>query len=105
MIARACVKKATEGSQVHHDDADGLREFALCSRDCWLTLSEIDECAEMDNTPTLVKVSKRFSPKLLERWKCRVAQITWETQRTPRFKDLVSLSRLRTTLQILHSTK
>jgi len=57
--------------------------------DCWLTLSEIDECAEMDNTSTLVKVSKRFSPKLLERWKRRVAQITKETQRTPRFKELV----------------
>ena len=85
MIARACVKKATEGSQVHHDDADGLREFALCLRDCWLTLSEIDECPEMDNIPTLVKVSKRFSPKLLEGWKRRVAQITNQTQRTPRF--------------------
>jgi len=67
MIAHACVKKATEGSQVHRNDADGLRESALCLRDCWLPLSEIDECAEMDNTPTLVKVSKRFSPKLLER--------------------------------------
>jgi len=89
MIAHACVKKATEGSQVHHNDTDGLIEFALCLRDCWLTLSEIDECAEMDNTSTLVKVSKRFSPKLLERWKRRVAQITKETQRTPRFKDLV----------------
>jgi len=54
-----------------------------------LTLSEIDECAEMDNTPTLVKVSKRFSPRLLERWKRRAAQITKENQRTPRFKDLV----------------
>jgi len=85
MIAHACVKKATEGSQVHHNDADGLHEFALC----WLTLSEIDECAEMDNTPTLVKVSKRFSPKLLEHWKRRVAQTTKETQRTTRFNDLV----------------
>ena len=65
MIAHACVKKATEGSQVRHSDANGLHEFALCLRDCWLTLSEIDECAEMDNTPTLGKVSKRFSPKLL----------------------------------------
>ena len=54
-----------------------------------MTLSEIDECAQMDNTPTLVKFSKRFSPKLLERWKRRVAQITKETQRTLRFKDLV----------------
>ena len=43
----------------------------------------------MNNTPTLVKVSKRFSPKLLERWRRRAAQITKETQRTPRFKDLV----------------
>jgi len=89
MIAHACVKKATEGSQVHHNVADSLREFALCLSDCWLTLSEIDECGEMDNTPTLVKVSKRFSPKLLERWKRRVVQIPKETQRTPRFKDLV----------------
>ena len=89
MIAHACMKKPTEGSQVHRNDADGLHEFALCLRDCWLTLSEIDECAEMDNTPTLVKVSKRLSPKLLESWKRRVAQITKETQRTPRFKDLV----------------
>ena len=41
------------------------------------------------NTPTLVNVSKHFSPKLPERWKRRAAQITKETQRTPRFKDLV----------------
>jgi len=34
MIAHAYVKKATEGSQVHHNDADSLREFALCLSDC-----------------------------------------------------------------------
>jgi len=33
MIAHVCVKKATEGSQVHHNDAGGLREFALCIKD------------------------------------------------------------------------
>jgi len=38
-------------------------------RDCWLTLSEIHESAEMDNTPTSMKVSKCFSSKLLERRK------------------------------------
>jgi len=33
MIAHVCVKKATEASQVHHNDAGGLREFALCFKD------------------------------------------------------------------------
>jgi len=54
-------EETTEGSPAHHNDADGLCGFALCLRDCGLTLSEIDECAEMDNATTLVKVSKRFS--------------------------------------------
>jgi len=29
MIAHACVVEGTEGSQVYHNDVDGLREFVL----------------------------------------------------------------------------
>jgi len=40
-----------------------------------LTLSEIDQFAEVDNLPNLVKTSNLLSLKLLDRWRCGVAQI------------------------------
>ena len=37
IIAHACVKRAVDGPQMQINDADDLRAFAQCLRDCYLT--------------------------------------------------------------------
>jgi len=83
------VKRAVDGPQVQINDADGLRAFAQCLMDCYLTLSESNQFSEVDNLPTLLKISNRLCFKLLDRWRRRVAQITKERSSSPRFKDLL----------------
>jgi len=85
LIAHACVKIAVDCLQVQFNDAGGLCGFAQCLRDCYLTLSEIDQFAEVDYLPTLMEISNRLSFKLLDPWRRRVAQITKarEQRRTP----------------------
>ena len=78
-------ENAVDCPQVQFNDAGGLCGFAQCLRDCYLTLSEIDQFAEVDNLPTPVKISNRLSFKLLDPWRRRVAQIPKEREqrRTP----------------------
>jgi len=77
------------GPQVQINDADGLRAFAQCLRDCYLTSSEVNQFSEVDNLPTLVKISNRLSFTLLDRWRRRVAQIIKDRSSSPRFKNLL----------------
>ena len=88
MIAHACVVKGTEGSQVHHNDVEGLREFVLGLGIVGWQFPKFTSLLRWITLP----LQWRFlsaAHQSSENAGNHVAQITKKTQRNARFKDLV----------------
>jgi hypothetical protein len=87
-VAEDHVRSLTEGGAIRTGDIDGIAELATRLKKCELNLCQMAFKAEVDNTETMRKITRRLPYRMREKWIEHSHEIMDTEDRPASFADL-----------------
>lgn len=89
-ITSAYVEKALTWQPIRTEDATALQDYSLFLRGCCNAMKNLEYMEELDLPQNMKMVVSKLPFKLREQWRTKAHETKEETNRRPKFEDLVT---------------